>query len=103
MKSINLNVCNSRNASDSSTFKKLAFNTAGYNKYGLYYHDIFEPRHPHLNEALRRLPEKERMERKYRAIIAAQCEITHKYLPKEQWTKFEDVCHIFNASNFTLC
>lgn len=39
------------------TLKKLAFNLSGYNKYGLYTHDIIYYDDPVVCEALRRLPE----------------------------------------------
>lgn len=39
------------------TTRKLAFNLSGYNKYGLYTHDvILMYDHPVVREALRRLP-----------------------------------------------
>lgn len=40
----------------SFTLRKLAFEWSGYNKYGLYTHDVIDYNHPIVREALRRLP-----------------------------------------------
>ena len=37
-------------------FKKFLFNWSGYNKYGLYTHDLFDDKEPVIGEALRRQP-----------------------------------------------
>lgn len=37
-------------------FKKFMFNWSGYNKYGLYTHDLFDDEEPMIGEALRRQP-----------------------------------------------
>jgi hypothetical protein len=52
--------------------------------------------------ALKRLPPKEAYDRVYRLRRAIQCSVTHKLLPKDQWTKPEEVrihisCHLFKA------
>lgn len=41
--------------------------------------------------ALKRLPPKESYDRVYRLRRAFQCSVTHKLLPKDQWTKPEEV------------
>jgi len=46
--------------------------------------------------ALKRLSPKEAYDRVYRLRRAIQCSVTHKLLPKDQWTKPEDVrIHIY--------
>lgn len=42
-------------------------------------------------EALRRLPPHLVEERNFRIIRATQLDVEHKILPKEQWTKWEEV------------
>lgn len=44
--------------------------------------------------ALKRLPAKESYDRVYRLRRAFQCSITHKLLPKEEWTKPEEVSQL---------
>lgn len=39
------------------TLRRLAFQWSGYNRYGLYTHDVINYAHPVVREALRRLPE----------------------------------------------
>lgn len=46
-----------------------------------------------VKEALRRLPEKLLHERNYRIVRALQLGVTHDILPKDEWTKFEDVSY----------
>lgn len=43
-------------------------------------------------KALKRLPPKEAYDRVYRIRRALQCSVSHKLLPKGQWTKPEEVC-----------
>lgn len=51
---------------------------------------------PDVEEAIRRLPQKVADERNFRMIRALQYSGLKKYLPKEQWTKYEEVCNIHN-------
>lgn len=44
-----------------------------------------------VKEALRRLPQHIRDERNFRIVRAMQLDAQKRILPKEQWTKFEDV------------
>lgn len=48
---------NNRRQSWTFTLRKLAFNLAGYNKYGLYSHDVIYYDDPVIHETLRRLPQ----------------------------------------------
>lgn len=72
-----------------SAFQKVAYNLAGFNKYGLMRDDLLNET-PEVEEALKRLPQKIVDERNYRILRAVQLSITNDYLPKEQWTKLED-------------
>ena len=49
---------------------------------------------PDVEEALRRLPEKLMMERNFRMARAVQLSGAKKILPKNEWTKYEDVSYI---------
>jgi hypothetical protein len=55
------------------------------------YDDLIEEENDIVQEALRRLPKEEQYRRAYRIRIAQQCGVTHTELPREQWTKPEDV------------
>lgn len=44
-----------------------------------------------VKEALRRLPEKLLNERNFRIVRAMQLQIQHDILPKDKWTKYEEV------------
>ena len=55
------------------------------------YDDLIEEENDVVQEALRRLPAKEQYARAYRIRIAQQCGVTHTELPRDQWTKPEDV------------
>ncbi|EZA61090.1 hypothetical protein X777_08302 [Ooceraea biroi] len=65
MKSLKLlqrNFAQSRHNCDSKetwqyTLSRLAFEWSGFNRYGLYTHDVIDHTHPAVLEALRRLPE----------------------------------------------
>lgn len=46
---------------------------------------------PEVEEALRRLPRHLQDERNFRLVRALQYSGMKKYLPKEQWTKYEEV------------
>jgi len=47
--------------------------------------------HPNVAEALRRLPQEILDQRNFRIIRALQLSASHRVLPKEQWTKYEEV------------
>nr|BAN20761.1 ubiquinol-cytochrome c reductase complex 14 kd protein [Riptortus pedestris] len=69
--------------------RKWAYNASGFNKYGLMHDDcLYEDED--VKEALRRLPENILHERNFRIVRAVQLSIQHDYLPKEQWTKYEE-------------
>lgn len=84
---------------------------AGFNKYGISdFSDAWYRRHymptifflagllhndclyetPDVKEALKRLPPKILDERAYRQIRAMNLSATHRILPKEQWTKWDE-------------
>ena len=46
----------------------------------------------HVIQALTRLTPREYYDRSYRLKRACQASVLHAPLPKEQWTKPEDVC-----------
>lgn len=48
---------------------------------------------PEVAEAVRRLPKDLYDARVYRGLRAGQLEIEKRYLPKEEWTKYEDPMH----------
>ena len=48
---------------------------------------------PDVEEALRRLPEKLMMERNFRMARAVQLSGAKKILPKNEWTKYEEVIY----------
>ncbi|KAI0802760.1 cytochrome b-c1 complex subunit 7 [Xylaria sp. FL0064] len=66
-------------------------NAAGYRQLGLLADDLIPEENEDVLKALARLPPKERYDRVYRLRRAIQCSITHKLLPKDQWTKPEQV------------
>jgi ubiquinol-cytochrome c reductase subunit 7 len=49
---------------------------------------------PDVEEAIRRLPQKVVDDRNYRIMRALQYSGLKKYLPREQWTKYEEVYNI---------
>ncbi|XP_011690822.1 PREDICTED: cytochrome b-c1 complex subunit 7-like [Wasmannia auropunctata] len=72
------------------TLKELAFNLSGYNKYGLYTHDILIPfDDPIVVEALHRLPEEVLDARNFRIIRASQLSFLKIYLPRKKWVTYE--------------
>ncbi|KEZ38748.1 hypothetical protein SAPIO_CDS10778 [Scedosporium apiospermum] len=63
----------------------------GYRQLGLKYDDVLDVEESPIGQlALKRLSPKESYDRVYRIRRAVQLSITHKILPKEQWTKVED-------------
>jgi ubiquinol-cytochrome c reductase subunit 7 len=55
------------------------------------YDDLLEEENEAVQIALKRLSAKEAYERVYRIRRSVQCSYTHKLLPKDQWTKPEEV------------
>lgn len=55
------------------------------------YDDLLEEENEAVQIALKRLSAKESYERVYRIRRSVQCSYTHKLLPKDQWTKPEEV------------
>ncbi|KAK1131872.1 hypothetical protein K0M31_016020 [Melipona bicolor] len=70
-------------------FKKLMFNLSGFNKYGLYTHDLFDDEEPVIGEALRRQPKELVDGRNFRCMRASQLDFLKIYLPKEKWITYE--------------
>ena len=59
---------------------------------GLLREDLYDDEYqPDIIEAIRRLPEHERNLRQYRIKRALDLSMKHAHLPKEQWTKPEEV------------
>lgn len=56
------------------------------------YDDLFEEETEAMQIALKRLSPKESYDRVYRLRRSIQCSYQHKLLPKDQWTKPEEVC-----------
>ncbi|KAI1502826.1 cytochrome b-c1 complex subunit 7 [Biscogniauxia marginata] len=65
-------------------------NAAGYRQLGLRADDLIIEEDEDVLKALKRLPPQEAYDRVYRIRRAFQCSVTHKLLPKEQWTKPEE-------------
>ncbi|XP_076672259.1 cytochrome b-c1 complex subunit 7 [Andrena cerasifolii] len=69
--------------------RKFAYNWSGFNRYGLYSHDLFDEENLIVKEALRRLPTDVLDARTFRIIRAAQLDFLKIHLPKEKWLTFE--------------
>ncbi|KAI0913847.1 cytochrome b-c1 complex subunit 7 [Ustulina deusta] len=68
---------------------------AGYRQLGLRADDLIVEENEDVLKALGRLAPKESYDRVYRLRRAIQCSVTHKLLPKDQWTKpEEDVAYL---------
>lgn len=65
-------------------------NLAGHRQMGLRTDDLIPEESDVVQQALKRLSEKERLDRVYRMRRAVQCSLTHKLLPKKDWTKPEE-------------
>lgn len=63
---------------------------AGYRQLGLLADDLIIEENEDVLKALKRLPPKEAYDRVYRIRRALQCSVSHKLLPKGQWTKPEE-------------
>ncbi|KAI1420408.1 cytochrome b-c1 complex subunit 7 [Xylaria sp. FL1777] len=65
-------------------------NAAGYRQLGLRADDLISEENETVLKALQRLPPQEAYDRVHRIRRAIQCSVTHKLLPKDQWTKPEE-------------
>lgn len=50
-----------------------------------------------VKEALRRLPEDQYNDRAFRIKRALDLSMKQQILPKDQWTKYEEVCYSFST------
>ncbi|XP_049816534.1 cytochrome b-c1 complex subunit 7-like [Schistocerca nitens] len=80
----------SRSVGFMGAVRKWAYNLSGFNKYGLHYDDCLDELNPDVAEALRRLPDSIKDERNFRINRALHLSMIKKYLPKEEWTKYEE-------------
>ncbi len=69
-------------------------------KKGLFEDDIFRETSV-VEQAIKRLPQDVYQERQYRLARALNASAKQHCLPKEEWTKYEDVC-LNNFSKFNL-
>ncbi|KAI1269990.1 cytochrome b-c1 complex subunit 7 [Xylariaceae sp. FL1019] len=65
-------------------------NAAGYRQLGLRADDLIVEENETVLAALKRLPPQQSYDRVYRLRRALQCSVSHKLLPKDQWTKPEE-------------
>ncbi|KAH8671052.1 cytochrome b-c1 complex subunit 7 [Xylariales sp. PMI_506] len=65
-------------------------NAAGYRQLGLRADDLISEENEDVLKALKRLPPQEAYDRVYRIRRAFQCSVSHKLLPKNEWTKAEE-------------
>ncbi|KAI0134399.1 cytochrome b-c1 complex subunit 7 [Xylariales sp. AK1849] len=65
-------------------------NAAGYRQMGLRADDLIVEEDEDVIKALKRLAPQDSYDRVYRLRRATQCSVTHKLLPKDQWTKPEE-------------
>ncbi|KAK0635906.1 cytochrome b-c1 complex subunit 7 [Bombardia bombarda] len=65
-------------------------NAAGYRQLGLRFDDLISEEDETVLHALKRLPAKENYDRVFRIRRATQLSLTHKLLPKNEWTKAEE-------------
>ncbi|VDP05727.1 unnamed protein product [Soboliphyme baturini] len=54
------------------------------------WHDTYSESKYVVEEAIRRLPPQEYDARAFRLMRAMQLALKHEYLPKDQWTKYEE-------------
>jgi len=71
------------------SLRKAAYNFSGFNKYGLHRDDVIRET-PDVLETLRRLPKEVVDDRNFRLHRALLVSAQKTYLPKEQWTQYED-------------
>ncbi|KAI0595899.1 cytochrome b-c1 complex subunit 7 [Biscogniauxia sp. FL1348] len=65
-------------------------NAASYRQLGLKYDDLILEENEDVLKAVQRLSPKDSYDRVYRIRRAYQCSVSHKLLPKDQWTKPEE-------------
>ncbi|XP_055321017.1 cytochrome b-c1 complex subunit 7-like [Sitodiplosis mosellana] len=70
-------------------FRKWCYNLSGFRKYGLFLNDCYAST-PEVEEAIRRLPPDVFDARNKRIQLAFHHSLCKTYLPKEQWTKYEE-------------
>ena len=73
--------------------RKWYYNAAGFNKLGLTRDDTIHE-NDDVKEAIRRLPENLYNDRVFRIKRALDLTMRHQILPKEQWTKYEEVAQL---------
>ncbi|KAJ3994894.1 ubiquinol-cytochrome-c reductase complex subunit 6 [Lentinula boryana] len=66
-------------------------NLAGYRRYGLKYDDLVIEEYEDVQKALNRLTPREQYDRAFRMKRASHASVLHNVLPKEEWTKPEEV------------
>ncbi|KAI0024195.1 cytochrome b-c1 complex subunit 7 [Xylariomycetidae sp. FL0641] len=71
-------------------FAQWYMNAAGHRQLGLLSDDLIIEENEDVLKALKRLPPQVQYDRVYRIRRAVQCGVTHKLLPKDQWTKPQD-------------
>ena len=59
---------------------------------GLLKDDLLREEDPAVEEAIRRLPERDQFLRLYRLKRALDLSMKHALLPEDQWTKYEEAC-----------
>ncbi|MBN3288572.1 QCR7 protein, partial [Polyodon spathula] len=74
-----------------SGLRKWYYNAAGFNKLGLMRDDTMHE-DDDVKEALKRLPESVYNDRMFRIKRALDLSMKQQVLPKDQWTKYEEVC-----------
>ncbi|KAF9009356.1 cytochrome b-c1 complex subunit 7 [Cyathus striatus] len=73
-------------------------NLSGYRKYGFKYDDLIMEENDTVQRALTRLTEREKYDRAFRFKRASQASVLHAPLPKEEWTKPEEVYFLSSPS-----
>eukprot|EP00842_Homolaphlyctis_polyrhiza_P004086 jgi/Hompol1/4679/HPOL_000801-RA len=68
-------------------------NNMGYRQIGLRFDDLVPEEHPHIEEALRRLPPMEFQDRNFRFKRAFALSLAKTVLAKEEWTTAQTVSH----------
>lgn len=71
-------------------FESRIINAAGFNRLGLMRDDMIHETED-VKEAIRRLPENLYNDRMFRIKRALDLTMRHQILPKDQWTKYEEV------------
>lgn len=76
------------------SFMCLEYSLNGFQSVGLRREDLLNEDFPEIREAVRRLPEVERNLRHYRMKRALDLDLKRSILPRDQWTKPEEVGYI---------